>query len=266
MLTFAALVPVYVSETVPKEVRGLLTATYQLFVTGGLLTSYIVNFGTSHLHNSGQFRIAIAIGYIWGIILGVGTFFVPESPRWLLQHGRTDECRRALEYILRGVATPERIEQEIAEIQCLVTEVEQAGKGSWWSSFNPKGKALYRTLLGYALQMFQQLTGANYFFYYGAAVFKSVGIKNPFVTQIILGVVNVVCTFPGLYFIERFGRRKPLIFGGLWQMSCLIVFGAIGSEMDPEDKKVGGGLILMACLFIASFASTWGPGIWVASE
>lgn len=53
------------------------------------------------------------------------------------------------------------------------------------------------------LQMFQQLTGANYFFYYGATVFKSVGISDSYVTQIILGAVNFGCTFIGLYIMER---------------------------------------------------------------
>ena len=58
-------------------------------------------------------------------------------------------------------------------------------------------------ILGMALQSIQQLTGANYFFYYGATVFSSVGIVDPYVTQIILGAVNVVCTFGGLYVLER---------------------------------------------------------------
>ena len=262
----AALVPVYVSETVPKEVRGALVATYQLFVTMGLLTSYCVNLGTSHIHNSGQWRGAIAIGYTWGICLGVGMFFLPESPRWLLANDRPEDCIKALRYIANtdGVQQEHRIRSEYAEIELRVNESAAIGKASWASSFNPRGKALYRTLLGFLLQTGQQLTGANYFFYYGASIFKSIGISNSFVTQIILGIVNVICTFPGLYFIERFGRRKPLIFGGLWQMGWLVIFGVVGSQCDPNDAKIGGVLILCACMFIAGFASTWGPGVWVA--
>lgn len=112
------------------------------------------------------------------------------------------------------------------------------------------------------LQSLQQLTGANYFFYYGATVFQSVGISDSFVTQIILGAVNFVCTFGGLYVMERvralsflafcggcwekahngtqFGRRWPLILGGLWQSIWLFVFAAAGTAKDPtEDQAIG---------------------------
>merc|ERR1711964_325388 len=105
-----------------------------------------------------------------------------------------------------------------------------------------KGKRMmYRILLGVGIQAFQQLTGANYFFYYGTTIFSSIGIDNSFITQIILGSVNVVCTFPGLYMVEKFGRRKCLTIGALWMCMCFLVF---------------------ASLFIAAFASTWGPMAW----
>ena len=104
------------------------------------------------------------------------------------------------------------------------------------------------------LQSFQQLTGANYFFYYGATVFQSVGINDSFVTQIILGAVNFICTFGGLYVMERvrayflytililtgplqFGRRIPLICGGIWQSIWLFVFAAAGTAKDPTTNK-----------------------------
>lgn len=213
--------------------------------------------------------------------------FLPESPRWLLANGKNEECLAAL----RSIAGEKNrnkagfIEAEYRDIELLVGDAAAAGKSSFFSSFNPKGKALYRTMLGFLLMVCQQLTGANYFFYYGmsgailmyysaakersysriagASIFKSVGISNSYVTQIILGAVNVVCTFPGLWFIEKFGRRKTLIGGALWQMAWLLIFGVIGSQKDPSDRPIGGVLILCACMFIASFASTWGPGAWV---
>lgn len=264
-----ALVPVYVAETVPKEVRGALVATYQLFVTLGLLTSYCVNLGTSHLGNqSGQWRAPIGIGYAWGVILGVGMFFLPESPRWLFANDLHEKCLEALKFINNHAKTGDnvRLNERYLEVQTSVAESVAAGKAKWVDAFRPGNKALYRTLLGFSLQVLQQLTGANYFFYFGAKIFSAVGMDNSYLTQIILGLVNVVCTFPGLWFIERFGRRRPLLFGAVWQLSWLLVFSSVGSQLDPSNKTVGAIMILSACMFIASFASTWGPGVWVASK
>jgi hypothetical protein len=182
-------------------------------------------------------------------------WFMPESPRWLLSRGRKDDSLAALRYIVGKKNKDNRtfIEGEYQEIEMRVRESKQLGKSHFWDAFKPDGKVLYRTLLGFTLQALQQLTGANYFFYYGASIFQSVGISNSYVTQIILGGVNVICTFPGLWFIERFGRRKPLLLGGLWQCAWLIVFAAVGSQLDPNTRGVGGVLITSACMFIAGY-------------
>jgi hypothetical protein len=108
-----------------------------------------------------------------------------------------------------------------------------------------------------SLQSLQQLTGANYFFYYGATVFQGVGIADSYVAQVILGGVNFGCTFGGLYVMERvggsslslccvadghaqFGRRWPLIIGGIWQSIWLFVFAAAGTARDPTvDGNIG---------------------------
>jgi SP family sugar:H+ symporter-like MFS transporter len=100
--------------------------------------------------------------------------------------------------------------------------------------------------------------------YYGATIFKSVGITDSYVTQLILGAVNFGSTFLGLYVLERFGRRWPLIIGGVWQAAWLFVFAAVGTARDPAtDETVGTVMIVAACLFILGYASTWGPGIWI---
>ncbi|KAK6504554.1 hexose transporter hxt1 [Arthrobotrys musiformis] len=263
----SVLVPVYVSETVPKQIRGALVATYQLFVTMGILTSYCVNLGTSHVDDTAwSWRAALIIGYLWALILMGGMFILPETPRYLLSQGRKDDCIKALTWIAgrKNKNNNALIESQFQEMSSAIHEEKSFARKSFFSSFDPKDKIMYRTILGFGLQMFQQLTGANYFFYYGTTIFQSVGLTNPYVTQIILGGVNVVSTFPGLWFIERYGRRKPLIIGGLWQCAWLIVFAAVGSQADPNSSTVGSILILSACMFIFGFASTWGPGVWVA--
>ena len=95
-------------------------------------------------------------------------------------------------------------------------------------------------------------------------MFKSVGISDSFVTQIILGAVNFGCTFGGIYIMEHYGRRVPLIIGGVWQSMWLFVFAAAGTAKDPTtDEGIGKLMIVSACLFILGYAMTWAPGIWI---
>ncbi|KAF8429595.1 general substrate transporter [Tirmania nivea] len=265
----SVLVPVYISESVPKEIRGGMVALFQLFITLGILVSYIINFGTSHVGNSAAWRIPLGLNYVWASILGGGMALLPESPRWLLGRDRREDTLKSLRFIAGKKHAEDGfklIEAQYQEIAAMVQTDRNLPKTSWFSSFNPKRKIAYRTILGFVLQMLTQLTGANYFFYYGASNFKSIGISNSFVTQIILGVVNFSFTLPGMYAIERFGRRKPLLAGGIWQVIWLLVFGSVGTVYNPmTNKAVGAVLIVATCMFIVGFASTWGPGVWVAT-
>ncbi|KAM5541537.1 hypothetical protein V8D89_004727 [Ganoderma adspersum] len=265
--SLSAAVPMYQAETAPPQIRGTLTATYQLFITFGILVAYCISIGARHIPGSGSWRTVVGIGFIWPVILGVGILFMPESPRWLTAHGRFDEARRSVA-LARGIPDSEAdkhqfIHREIAEMRSAI-ERESKEKAGWMECFNPRRKQLYRTLLCMTLQMFQQLTGANYFFYYGATIFQSVGISDSFVTQIILGAVNFGCTFGGMYVMEKFGRRIPLIIGGVWQSAWLFVFAAAGTAVNPTDNKnIGILMIVSACLFILGYAMTWAPGIWI---
>ena len=118
-------------------------------------------------------------------------------------------------------------------------EQESKEKAGWMECFNPRRKQLYRTLLCMTLQMFQQLTGANYFFYYGTTIFQGAGISDSFITQVILGAVNFGTTFGGLYVVENFGRRKSLIFGAGWMFVMFMIFSSLGHFMlDVENSKV----------------------------
>jgi len=268
-------VPVYQSETVPRQVRGALVGSYQLLITLGLLLSYCACYGTRNYSGSKQWRIPIGIGFAWGIILGVGILFCPESPRWLARQGQFDQAQKVLA-LMRGVDESNKfVLTESYEIKQEILEERKMKKLGWIDCFRLEYKALYRTLMGILLQMGQQLTGANYFFYYGATIFKPVRIfpdleKNSYVAQIILGAVNVFTTFPGLYALDRFGRRMCLAVGAIWMTIWLIVFataGVLGGEWmngvyEITSSSTGTLMICSACFFILGFASTWGPGVW----
>ncbi|MBE3048934.1 MFS transporter [Candidatus Bathyarchaeota archaeon] len=97
-----------------------------------------------------------------------------------------------------------------------------------------------------------------------ATIFESAGIADPIMMQLILGAINVGMTFPGLWFVERFGRRWPMIIGAAWQGAWMIVFASVGITMNPESNPQAGVIMIVAAaMFIASFACTWGPFCWV---
>ncbi|KAI0337288.1 general substrate transporter [Trametopsis cervina] len=266
----SAAVPMYQAETAPPQIRGTLTATYQLFITFGILVAYCISIGTRRIPASGSWRSVVGIGILWPLILGFGILTMPESPRWLTARGDYDGAKISLARA-RGIPRDEIddnkiIQREFEDMRSAVT-YESAVRAGFVECFRPGHKQLYRTLLMMTLQMFQQLTGANYFFYYGATIFVSVGIADSFVTQIILGAVNFVCTFGGLYVMEQYGRRFPLIVGGVWQSVWLFVFAAAGTAKDPkENKNIGTLMIVSACLFIFGYAMTWAPYVLLFSS
>ncbi|KAF4565663.1 hexose transporter hxt1 [Pleurotus pulmonarius] len=271
----SAAVPMYQAETAPPQIRGTLTATYQLFITFGILVAYCISIGTRSVSGSGSWRIVVAIGIVWALVLAIGMIFMPESPRWLAARDRMEEARRSVA-LSRGVPGSEQqtnafVVREVEQIR-MMAERERKLQAGWLTCFESKGKIRYRTFLGMALQALQQLTGANYFFYYGATIFQSVGLADSFITQIILGAVNFVCTFGGLWVLERYGRRIPLMVGGVWQSAWLFVFAAAGTVMgavDPNEpvseknQSLGKLMIVAACMFILGYAMTWAPGIWI---
>lgn len=263
----SVLTPMYQSETAPRYVRGALVSCYQLFITLGILVAYLINFGTEADRTSRAWKLPMGIGFIWPVIMGVGILFLRESPRWEYRRGKIDSARKT---VAMSYSVPEdhpEVTREIKEIKEKL-DAEQAGGGKhpWYEIFTGP-KMLYRTLLGITLQALQQLTGANFYFYYGTTIFASVGLPNPYVTSIILGAVNFGTTFPGLYIVERFGRRPALITGALWMFMCFMVFASLGhfalDQNAPQTTQgVGYAMIIFACLFIAGFAMTWGPIVW----
>ncbi|KAF2105254.1 hypothetical protein BDV96DRAFT_617881 [Lophiotrema nucula] len=234
-------VPMFQSECCPREIRGAVLASYQLMITIGILVSNCINYGVREIQTSdASWRIVIGLGIAFSLPLGIGILFSPESPRWLA--GMKDEPHNVL------------VEDDFKEMQESIYEQNKTGQGTWLECFTgkPSGihRLVYRTLLGCAIHFLQQWTCVNYFFYYGATIFNSAGIDDPILVQLILGAVNVVMTFPGLYIVERVGRRVPLTVGAVWQAVWLLIFASAGS---------GVVMIVAACMFIASFAMSFGP-------
>lgn len=174
----STVVPMYQSESIPKRIRGATVSSYQLLITMGIWTAYMVNYGTSDQYsNSAQWRIPNGLSALWAIVLGSTILLLPESPRYAYRKGRVEEARRNMAR-LNGVAENSAfIDAEVKEIQDKL-EAESAGGDHPWHEIFTGPRMLYRTLLGMVLQAGQQLTGANYFFYYGTTIFSATGLEN----------------------------------------------------------------------------------------
>lgn len=252
-------VPMYQSESTPAVIRGVVVACYQLFVTLGIWTAYMINYGTHEMDSSASWRITIGLGFLFAGILGGGMIFLPESPRFAFRQGREEEARATIAR-LGGVDTNHKsVNDQIAEIRFKLEE-ERAGKDTKWYEMFTAPTMFRRIMIGVVLQAGQQLTGANFFFYYGTTIFSGVGLEDPYITQIILGSVNVACTFGGLYVVQKCSRRMALIVGALWAVCCFLIYALVGELSD--SAAAGNVLIVFTCLFIVSFATTWGPLVW----
>lgn len=264
--------PLLISEVSPKHIRGTLISCFQLMITLGIFLGYCTNYGTKTYTNSVQWRVPLGLGFAWALFMVIAMFMVPESPRFLIEKGRFEEAKRS-------IARSNRVSMEDpavrAECDLLTAGIEServAGEANWKELFSPNGKILQRLIMGIMLQTLQQLTGANYFFYYGTTIFKSIGLEDSFQTSIIIGIVNFASTFVGIYFVERFGRRRCLLWGAVGMICCFAVFASVGvTKLWPEgpdhketsSKGAGNCMICFTCFYIFCFSTTWAPIAYV---
>ena len=147
-----------------------LRSTYQLFITLGIFIANCINFGTEKRADTGSWRIPMGITYLWAIILGGGMAFFPESPRYDYRHGKVDKAMNTLAKIYGVPINHRALHVEFDEIKQKYEEEQRSGQVTWVRLFRAPTMT-YRVAVGVALQALQQLTGANYFFYYVSSGF-----------------------------------------------------------------------------------------------
>ncbi|EAS30929.3 sugar porter (SP) family MFS transporter [Coccidioides immitis RS] len=268
----SAIIILYMSEIAPRRVRGAIVSGYQFCITVGLLLASCVDYGTQERTDSGSYRIPIALQMLWALILAVGLFLLPESPRYYVKKGDVERAKAALASVRGQPLDSEFIQQELAEIVANHEyELQVVPQGSYWASwlncfrgslFDPASN-LRRTILGTSLQMMQQWTGVNFIFYFGTTFFQSLGtISNPFLIGLITTLVNVCSTPISFWAIERIGRRPLLIWGACGMFVCEFIVAIVGVTVGERQDAVR-AMIAFICIYIFFFASTWGPGAWV---
>ncbi|KAG0653457.1 hexose transporter hxt1, partial [Monosporozyma unispora] len=262
----AVLSPMLIAEISPKHLRGTLVACFQLMITLGIFLGYCTNYGTKNYSNSVQWRVPLGLCFAWALFMIGGMTFVPESPRFLCEVGKVEEAKHSIAVSNKVSMDDPSVLAEIEQIQAGIEAEREAGNASWGELFSTKGKIFQRLLMGCMIQSLQQLTGDNYFFYYGTTIFKAVGLKDSFQTSIVIGVVNFASTFVGIYLVGRFGRRTCLLWGACAMTACMVIYASVGvtrlyphGQDQPSSKGAGNCMICFTCFFIFCFATTWAP-------
>ncbi|OAA72000.1 General substrate transporter [Akanthomyces lecanii RCEF 1005] len=270
--SLSVVVPMYQSECSPAPIRGIIVSSYQLFITFGIWLAEMVNFGTSRIHtSSASWRIPNGLSFAWALLLGTLILFFPESPRYAYGHGRTEEARTTIAKLAGLPEHSATVDHQINDIQNKINEESELSKQFSFSEVFTGPRMFYRTMLGIVLGCGQQLVGVNYFFYFGTTVFKSTGIENSYITQLILGSVNVVATIVSLWVVGKWGRRPILMIGAAWMMMCFLIYAFVGhfaiDQANPLNTPAAGRvLITFSCLSIVAFAISWGPLVWAVNS
>ncbi len=260
--------PMYIAELAPAEDRGRLVSYYQLAVVIGFfivfLATYFIGGGDVSKLNAEQIQklhdYNVHQGWrvmFWSELFPASVFllflfFVPRSPRWLVMKGKDNE---ALDTLIK-INGYDRAKEVLKEIE---DSIDEDKKHSTTSVFgHGLGLVLF---IGIMLSVFQQITGINAILYYGAEIFSNAlgyGPEDALKQQILLGGVNLIFTFVAIFTVDKWGR-KPLLITGTFGMA----FGILLLGTLIYTNQLGIFALLGLLIFIASFAMSMGPIVWV---
>ena len=243
--------PSFISEIAPQEKRGRLVATYQFNIVFGILIAFVSNALLAKYISNDAWRWMIGIEALPAIIYTVMMFAIPESPRWLTLKGKEVKAR----YVLTRVNGSAKAKEEIANIKSTI-----GGKSETLKAMAKKGY-LFPLIIGAALALLTQLSGINAIIYYGPSILNEAGfqLSDALGGQVIIGITNVVFTLIAIWKIDQIGRRPLLIFG----VSGILIFLTIIGFLFFFGVDSGIILLIFILLFIACFAFSYGPVIWV---
>ena len=250
------IVPLYIAEIAPPDTRGALVSLNQLMITIGILLSYIVGVAFTPIEG---WRYMFAVAVVPALILGIGMFTLPESPRWLVKNGKLDKARSVL-LLSRVEAGVETEMQQMEEIERIERQQAQVGYKELLAPWIRPA-----LIVGVGLAIFQQITGINTVIYYAPTILEKVGFSAGgaiAATALGVGAVNVGFTILAVYIVDRVGRR-PLLLIGL--IGMIVSLGLLGVVFSLGATSGAAGLLATICLalYIASFAISLGPIFWL---
>ncbi|KAI1387353.1 general substrate transporter [Hypoxylon trugodes] len=280
----SSIVPVYLSEVAPKEIRGRVVSLQQWAITWGILIQYFIQYGAAQIdggpdapnQSEAAFRIPWGIQMIPAFVLFIGLFFFPYSPRWLASQDLWEEAIYVMARLHGGGdMNHPKVLAEYKEIEEALRIEREESQGSFRALAQPR--LLKRVILGASVQMWSQLSGINIMMYYIVYIMEAARIGSPLTTASIQYVINVALTLPAIMYLDKVGRRPSLIYGALIMMVLFFISGTLqaiyGQPNDgrgssdvtwiiPDNVPVSSAIVAISYLYVATFATTWGPTSW----
>ena len=247
-------VPLYLSEVSPKNLRGTLVSLYQWAITAGILFSYFINAVFAQaVYN---WRWMLFAGVVPELVLFIGMCFMSDTPRWLVSKNRDDEAKKVFSKIEPDIEP----EKEIAEIKETLVDNRQE------KAFRLKKWMIMPFVVGIGIMFAQICTGINTIIYYAPTIFKTAGFDSN-LTAIYattgIGVVNFIMTIVAVFFTDRIVRKPLLYFGLTGVMLSLFALGtsfAFAGVLGSSLKWVAVGSLVT---YIICFAMSLGPIGWI---
>ncbi|MDE3184606.1 MAG: sugar porter family MFS transporter [Bacteroidota bacterium] len=251
-------VPLYIAEISPSHIRGRLVSLFQLLITIGILVSYLSDLAFANNNDLQSWRPMFYMGIVPGLILLIGIFFLPETPRWLMSKGREEEGLR----ILKRIEEPSLVEESMQRMR---DELEK-------DRSRPNFREVFRPWLRHALiiavgiMFVQQFVGINTVIYYSPKIFMIVGFQGAHAAiwaAVSVGAVNVAFTVLSLFMIDKLGRRKLYFIGLVGIVVSLFALGLVFAFHDSLGDTGKWLAIVFVWVYIAFFAISLGPLGWL---
>lgn len=247
--------PVYIAEIAPEKWRGRLGTLFQLGIVTGIFLTLFINkiiqgMGNEAWDTASGWRWMLGMEVVPALAFIVLLFAVPESPRWLAQHGRTEEAL----IILEKAGGTEHAKSEMAAI----SEAMHLEQGRFIELL--RGPFVRPLGIAVALMAFSQFCGINAIMYYSTQIFATAGggENAAFTSSVWVGLINLAFTFVAIGLTDKAGRRPLLLIGTAVQAMALALVGWMFYAHISGVK-----LLICVILFIAAFAMAMGPIGWL---
>ena len=221
---------VYGVECSPPGKRGLLVSLFTVGATIGNLVATAVCAGSQLIPNDWSWRTPIILQIPTAAIFGFGLFYFPQSPRWLLTKGKTDQAHRSFGRLYSTDPLGDDVSRQVLDTQAAIDEEKELSSSTNWTEIFHRN-FVRRTMIALAINCCAALSGSFFIFSYAALFLHSVGVGSSINISVIINSCVVVGGLTGPFWVEYIGRRRSIITGYVGMMACMLVFSATSTGL-----------------------------------